>query len=98
MSLHRNDSPARPRRRRLYALAGALALAACASGGGAGNWMKAGASAEEIERDFAECQLAGQTASLGQRAGHIQSQPPPRARRGRQTAAGCRSTIGFHLI
>ncbi len=60
MSLHRNDSPARPKRRGLYALAGALALAACASG----NWVKAGASAEDIERDFAECQLAGQAASL----------------------------------
>ena len=64
MSLHRNDSPARPKRRRLYALAGVLALAACASGGAAGNWMKAGASAEDIERDFSECQLAGQAASL----------------------------------
>ncbi len=64
MSLHRNDSPARPKRRGLYALVGVLALAACASGGGGGNWMKAGASAEDIERDVAECQLAGQAASL----------------------------------
>ncbi len=60
MSLNRNDSPARPKRLRLIALAGVLALAACASG----NWVKAGASAEDIERDFAECQLAGQAASL----------------------------------
>ena len=64
MSLHRNDSPARPKRRGLYALAGVLALAACASGGAGGNWMRAGASAEDIKRDYAECQLAGQAASL----------------------------------
>ncbi len=64
MSLHRNDSPARPKRRGLYALAGVLALAACASGGGGGNWAKAGASAEDINRDLAECQLAGQAASF----------------------------------
>ena len=64
MSLHRNDSPTRPKRRGLYALAGVLALAACASGGAGGNWMRAGASAEDIKRDYAECQLAGQAASL----------------------------------
>ena len=64
MSLNRNDSPARPKRLRLIALAGVLALAACASGGADGKWAKAGASTEDIERDLADCQLAGQAASL----------------------------------
>ncbi len=68
MVWQRIDSPARPKRRGLYALAGiaVLVLAACASGGapGGGNWIKAGATAEDINRDLAECQLAGQAASL----------------------------------
>ena len=64
MSLNRNDSPARPKRRGLYALAAVLALAACASGGVGGKWAKAGASADDVTRDLAECQLAGQAASL----------------------------------
>ncbi len=68
MSLHRNDSPARPKRRRLYALAGVLALAACASGGAGGTWAKAGASVEDVNRDLAECQLAGEVAGLSRQS------------------------------
>ena len=64
MVSQRNHPAARPKRLRLIALAGALVLAACASGGGSAKWAKAGAAAEDIKRDLAECQLAGQAASL----------------------------------
>ena len=61
MVWQRNHPAARPKRLRLIALAGVLALAACASGG---TWTKPGVSAEDINRDLAECQLAAQAASL----------------------------------
>ena len=63
MSLPRNDSPARPKRHRLYAVAGVavLVLAACASGGAGGKWAKAGASTGVLERDLAECQFQAQS-------------------------------------
>ena len=83
MVWQRNHPAARPKRLRLIALAGVLALAACASGGAGGTWAKAGASAEDINRDLAECQLAGEVAGLSRQS---------RSQSGQSTYAGVTAT------